>query len=310
MLKGATQVCSSGAYTERQGLSQYLSLGYIPYGTTGLNGTASATLEYTTDDFAIAQFAAALGDSTDASTFATRSHNWQNLYNAAVGYIEPRSSTGSFVTDTSGRVGFHDGTDAQYTWMVPYDLSDLFNAMGGDATVVSRLNSYFSKLNAGNASRYANMGNEPSSADPWEYDFAGQPWQTQATVRQVVNQLYTDAPGGLPGNDDLGQISSWEVWGALGLFPEYPGAGDLVIGSPLFPSITLTLGSGYTVTITANGANSSAPYVQSLSVNGTATTQLWLPFSALASGASLNFTLGSSPNTSWGNSPTDTPPSF
>jgi predicted alpha-1,2-mannosidase len=310
MLKGANQTCTSGSYIERQGLSQYLSLHYIPYGTAGLNGTASATLEYTSDDFAISQFAGALGDGTDAATFKTRSHYWQNLFNSKVGYIEPRDSNGNFVTDTSGRVGFHGGTDAQYTWMIPYDLADLFKDLGGNQAVVSKLNTYFTQLNAGKASRYAYMGNEPSSPDPWEYDFAGQPWNTQNVVREVVNQLYTDTTSGLPGNDDLGQTSSWNVWASIGFFPEYPGAGDLVIGSPLFSSITLNLGTGHTVTINSSGAATNAPYVQSLLMNGAATSQLWVPFSALAPGASFQFTLGTNPNTSWGTASGDTPPSF
>jgi predicted alpha-1,2-mannosidase len=298
MLKGATQTCTFGNYVERQGLSQYLSLGYIPYGPSGLRGTSSATLEYTSDDFAISQFAQALGDGSDATAFLKRAQNWKNLYDAATGLIEPKDASGNFVSNTSGSVGFHGGTATQYTWMIPYNLAGLFAQMGGNQTAVSRLDQFFSQLNAGQSTNYANLGNEPCLADPFEYDFAGQPWKTQATVRQAITQLYSATTGGIPGNDDLGTLSSWYVWSAVGLFPEYPGTGDLVLGSPLFSQSTINMSNGKQVLINAPGALDSTPYVQSLSLNGQSSTQLWQPFSTLANGATLQFTLGTSANTS------------
>ncbi len=312
MIKGATQGCTSGSYIERPALSQYLSQGYIPYGTSGVNGTSSATLEYAADDFAISQFARALNDPNDATTFAKRAENWQNVFNTATGYIEPRNADGTYPSTFSptSLKGFHDGNAAQYSWMVPYNVGGLFTKMGGNQNVVSRLNNFFKQLNAGPTSAYAYMGNEPNEPSPWEYDFAGQPWQTQNTVRRVITQLYTPTPNGLAGNDDLGEISSWYVWGALGMFPEYPGAGNLVLGSPLFSQITISLDNGHQVQISASGAADNAPYVQSLSANGQASTQLWQPFSTLANGASFQFVLGTTANTSWGTGSGDVPPSY
>lgn len=310
MLKGAKQTCTSGSYVQRQGLSQYLSLGYIPYGTSGLKGTSSATLEYTTDDFAISQFAQALGDSGDAAAFLQRAQNWQNIYNPATGRIEPKAASGHFVANASGSTGFHDGTAAQYTWMVPYNLAGLFAKMGGNQAAAARLDKFFTQLNAGPLSNYANLGNEPCLAAPQEYDFVGQPWKTQATVRRAISQLYSATPGGIPGNDDLGTLSAWYLWSAIGLFPEYPGAGNLVLSSPLFSSITINLGNGHQVQINASGAADNAPYVQSLSVNAQPSTRLWQPFSTLANGTTFQFNLGTSPNTSWGSGTTDAPPSF
>src|SRR5260370_338549 len=173
MLKGATKTCTAGSYVERQGLSQYLSLGYIPYGTSGLRGTSSATLEYTSDDFAISQFAQALGDTSNAATFLKRAQNWQNLYDSATGLIEPKNSSGSFVSNTSGSVGFHGGTATQYTWMVPYNLAGLFTKMGGNQTAVNRLDPLFSQMKEREFSNYAYLGNGSCVADPIEKDFAG-----------------------------------------------------------------------------------------------------------------------------------------
>jgi len=111
-------------------------------------------------------------------------------------------------------------------------------------------------------------------------------------------------------NDDLGEQSSWYMWGAMGMFPAYPGTGDVVLGSPLFPHITIALGNGKLLQISASGAADNAPYVQSLTVNGQSSTRLWQSVSMLMNGANFNFTLGTSPNTAWGAGATDVPPSF
>jgi predicted alpha-1,2-mannosidase len=310
MIKGATQ---SGAaprgYVERPHLRDYVDFGYIPRDHDGWS--AARTLEYSTADFSIAQFAQALGDTATFNTFMRRAQSWQNLFNPATGYIQPRLSDGEFVSNfnpASGD-GYIEGNGAQYTWMVPYNLHALFNAMGGNQRVAGRLDSFFTQLNAGPDAPYSWLGNEPDLEAPWAYDFAGAPWRTQAVVRQAMNQLFSPHPGGLPGNDDLGTVSAWYVWAALGLYPEIPGVGDLVIGSPLFPQITLHLAHGE-VTITAPGASDTTPYVQSLTVDCQPYSKPWLPLAAIAKGATLQFTLGTTPNSAWGADRADAPPSF
>ena len=320
MIKGATQNCTSsnGSYIERPGLSQYLSAGYIPLqpeSVNGIKGTGAATLEYTTDDFAISQFAKALGDTKDATAFLQRAQSWKTLFNPASGFIEPRNPNGTFIYPFSplNQSGFREGNAYQYTMMVPYNLKALFTLMGGNGRVVTRLNAFFSMLNEGPSSAYAFLGDEPGLSEPWDYDFAGQPWQTQATVRRAISQLYTTSPNGLPGNDDLGTMSAWYVWSAIGLFPISPGSSNLVLDSPLFPRIELTvggIGSGKQVHISAPEAKDTTPYVQSMTINGASSTHLWQPFSTLKNGASLRFHLGSSANTSWGIDSDDVPPSF
>ncbi len=153
-----------------------------------------------------------------------------------------------------GQVGFEEGNAIQYTWSVPQNLAGLFAAIGGNAAVVSKLNTFFTQLNAGRKQPYDWAGNEPSLGIPWEYDYAGAPWRTQSVVRRIITTLYGPTPNGEPGNDDLGAMSSWYVWAALGLYPETPGRGELVLGSPLFPHITMTLGSGHAIVIDAPGA--------------------------------------------------------
>jgi predicted alpha-1,2-mannosidase len=306
---GALSAMINGQPKIREGLSDYLKLGYVAAGTT--SNSADITQEYSNADFAIARLAQALGDGADYTTYLNRSNNWQHVFNTSSGYIQPRNSDGSWAANFSPTSdnGFQEGDSAQYSWMQPYNLSGLFGLMGGNTKVVSRLDTLFTKLNDGPTSPYAFMGNEPSFEVPWEYDFAQAPSHTQNVIRQIQTQLFMNATGGLPGNDDGGAMSSWYVFSAIGLYPEITGVGGFVIGSPLFTSVKVHLAGGHTLQINAPGASDTSPYVQALSLNGNATTSLWLPWSTVQKGATLNFTLGSSA-TSWGSGAGDAPPSY
>jgi predicted alpha-1,2-mannosidase len=302
MLRGATQKTSG--YEERPGLADYLAKGYVP-------NAAADTLEYTSADFAIAQLARRLGDSASHDTFVKRAQYWQNLYNPATGYLEPRNTDGSFSEpfNPANPSGYVEGNGAQYTWMVPYDLGGLVAALGGGAAVTGRLDEFFTKLNAGTHDPHAFLGNEPTLQTPWLYDYTGVPAKTQALVRRVQSELYNPTPAGLVGNDDLGEMSSWYVWSALGMYPIVPGRAELVLNSPLFDQAVITTGSGKTITINAPGAAAN-PYVTGLSVNGTPSTRAWLPESFATGGGTLDYTLQSTPDSAWATAPADAPPSF
>lgn len=306
---GALSAMLNGQPKIREGYSDYITRGYVPQADT--SSSAISTQEYTNDDFAISQFAQALGDTFDYQTYLQRSNNWTNLFNScAGGYIFPRNSDGSWAsTNPTSNAGFQENDAAQSTWMETFDLASLISQMGGNAAVVSRLNTFFTQLNAGTNSQYAYMGNEPSLETPWTYDFAGAPAQTQSVVRRIQDQLYTNTPAGLPGNDDGGAMSSWYIFSALGLYPDIPGIGGFVLGSPLFPAATVQLAGGHTLQINASNAADGNPYVQSLTINGSPSTKLWLPWDTVSGGATLNFTLDDSAS-SWATGAADAPPSF
>ncbi|HEY4388253.1 MAG TPA: glycoside hydrolase family 92 protein, partial [Ktedonobacteraceae bacterium] len=293
---------------DRPGLNYLETLGYEPsdgsYGCCDFYGAASTTLEYNTADFSIGSFAQALGDTADYQKFTTRAQDWENLFNPSTGYLEPRNANGSFEAgfNPSSQSNWVEGNGAQYNWMVPFNLSGLFAAFGGNAKATQRLDTFFTQTNAGPDQPYAFLGNEPTLETPWEYDYLGAPYKTQNIVRQVEDTLYSTGPGGLAGNDDLGEMSSWYVFAALGMFPETPGTANLALGSPLFTSATVQRDSGQTIQINAPQASISTPYVQSLTVNGTASTKPWLPASFIASGGTLDYTLSDTANTTWGSS--------
>jgi hypothetical protein len=283
------------------------------------NGT-SETAEYASADFAIARVAMAASDKDVYQRFMQRAQNWENQFNPVTRYLQPRDASGQYPAGNAltvgqssfGQSGFQEGDAAQYNWGVPQNLAGLISAVGGNAAVVARLKPYFSQLNAGpNAPNYW-AGNETDLSDPWVYDYAGAPYLTQQTVRDIIDTLYGDTPGGEPGNDDLGAMSSWYVWAALGLYPETPGTSTLDVGSPLFPSAAIHLSDHHTVVITAPGASAGTPYLHGLSVNGAATQQAWVSGSQLLSSAetTLTFSLSSQPDQAWGQAPQDAPPSY
>jgi predicted alpha-1,2-mannosidase len=292
--------------TTNGGRAGYLQSGYI---TGGEWGQASSTLEYTSSDFAIAQFAGALGNTTIQKMLLSRSAYWQNLLNTSLNppLIAARNGNGSWINETqSSTDNYVEGNAEQYTWMVPYNPGGLMARLGTPQTVVARLDQFFTVLNAGMSLPNFYMGNEPTFEVPWLYNWTGQPAGTQRVVQQIMNSAFSTKPDGLPGNDDLGAVSGWYVWAALGLYPEIPGVGGFAIGSPQFPSITVKLGSGKTLTINAPGAPTSN-YVQSLAIDGRNQTSAWVSYDTLANGATLNFAMGGAAS-QWG--ATDLPPSY
>jgi putative alpha-1,2-mannosidase len=207
--------------------------------------------------------------------------------------------------------GFIEGNASQYVWMIPHDLPELFRRMGGAAVAVARLDDHFIELNAGTNRPYFYIGNEPEHGTPWTYNFAGAPWKTQALVRRIIDEEFTTSAGGLPGNDDLGATSSWLVWAYLGMYPVVPGTDVLIVHGPQFPSIVVHLASGGTLTIGGQGAGSpGSHFVQSLTVDGKASTKGFFRFADLAKGANLQFTMGTTANEAWGTGKADLPPSF
>jgi len=345
MVKGADQAESPhGLEIERQYLGQYLSQHYVDAGSLDLDSIdysdgASATLEYAIDDFSIAQLAGAAGEPALAASMMSRAHNWEYLFNPATGAVQAREADGSFpagpvlnpaLFEDGGQRGFEEGNPVQYTWSVPQDLFALGRLMGGEKSAVTRLNAYFTRLNAARFAPYDWAGNEPSLFVPWEYDYFGAPWRTQSVVRRIVTTLYTDDPVNEPGNDDLGAISSWYVWGAMGLYPVTPGTADLALASPLFPEVVLTLGDGNRLVLRAPGASANTPYVHSLTVTGiappparagcpgravvaTATTtwdRPWLPASAVTTGGTLTYRLSATPDRGWATTADAAPPSY
>lgn len=324
MQRGANDVgAACNGVPARPGLAAYLDRHYLPSDAPKMpHGPASTTLEYALSDFSIGKFAEAVGDAATAAAYLERGRYWRNVLDEAHeargfrGYVMPRLTSDAggapafAPVDVSDRSAFVEGNSAQYTFFAPHDVPGIIAGVGGEPAFIARLDDLFSELNAGVSRPHFYMGNEPQFGTPWEYPWAGAPWRTQAVVREIVSEVFSDAPDGLPGNDDLGATSAWLVWAMLGLYPEVPGVGGLVVGSPLFPRVTLHLENGKELIIVGEGAARDAPYVESLTLDGVPVTRAWLDWSALANGGELVFTLGRAPNPAWASGASERPPAM
>ncbi|WP_156297802.1 GH92 family glycosyl hydrolase [Mycobacterium paragordonae] len=318
MVSGATRGGAGvDGYVERPGIGAYLQLGYVPQ-LTEFGPGASITLEWSIDDFAISRFAAALGENGIAAEFQSRAQYWQNLFNPTTGYISPRSPSGLFrdgpgfreSSSAFGQPGYDEGNAEQYLWLVPQNVGGLVTALGGRKAAAARLDRFTKRLNEGPNDPYLWAGNEPGFGVPWLYNYIGRPWQTQRTVDRVRG-LFGPTPDGAPGNDDLGAMSSWYVWAALGMYPVTPGTALLAINTPLFDRAVIALPTGQSIRITAPGASglNRLKYIRGLRVNGEPSDRTYLPESLIRTGGEIAFSLGARPD-SWGTGASSAPPSF
>jgi predicted alpha-1,2-mannosidase len=312
-------------YVERPGIASYLERGYLPLNADSCSGGAlpgaSITLEWSVDDFAISRFADALGNSAIAAEFQDRAQYWQNLFNPTTHYISPRNVMGLFpegpgVVDPAqgcfSQLGFDEGNAEQYVWYVPQNIAGLVTALGGRKAVQDRLDRFTEQLNVGPEEPYLWAGNEPGFDVPWLYNYVGQPWKTQQLVDRVRSDLFSPTPDGEPGNDDLGAMSSWYVWAALGLYPSTPGTPILTVNAPLFDRVVIELPAGKSIRMFAPGASgpNRMKYIKSLSIDGRPADKTYLPDSIIHTGGDLAFTLSPKPNKGWGTGEASAPPSF
>ncbi|WP_328540953.1 GH92 family glycosyl hydrolase [Streptomyces sp. NBC_00344] len=313
--------CNVECVGQRPALDKYLDLGYVPSDSCHCWGGAAETLEDAAADYGISELSAQLGDRAGRKTFLDRSGNWTNVFDANAtpqgGYIRDRKADGTWAgTFTPGTgSGFVEGTSARYTWMVYSDVAGLARAMGGKDAATKRLDAFFRTpdgkfdFSAKDDTRY-DPTNEPDINTPYLYDYLGAPYRTQETVRAEMDQLWTDAPGGIPGNDDAGTMSSWYVFSALGMYPQNPSRADLTLSAPLFPHAVIHTGQGRTIKVNAPAASADNIYIQSLRTNGKKSDKPWVPASLVTHGGTLDYTLGAEPDTSWGSAAADAPPSF
>jgi len=191
--------------------------------------------------------------------------------------------------------------------------------MGGPQTFVAKLDDLFTASSAmpsdaaidisGFYGQYA-QGNEPSHHIAYLYNYAGAPWKTQQRVRDIMENLYSNTPEGLPGNDDCGQMSAWYILSALGFYPVDPVTANYVLGAPLFEKVSVRLGKGRELVIEAKPAPAPGPWVQSIQINGQPHTRSWFRHADIANGGTLAFTMASEPNKSFGANPAEAPPSM
>ena len=313
----------------RAGNETYIADGYVPYepsasgkpGDYDLQHGGSATLEYALADAALSVMAKGLGHADDAARYADRAQNYRSIWDSTTKSFRARGADGLFdpESDPASAPGFHEGTAVQYQWLVPQDMPALVGLMGGKDAAEKRLDDFFAydKVLADPADTAKNVwvsgsydyynqdkynpNNEPDLAAPYSYLWTGQPWKTTDVVRAALT-LFTDGPTGVTGNDDLGEMSAWNVASSLGIYPIQPGADLWGLSTPVFDRVDIALDRDYypsgSLTITADGVSDSSHYVQSLTADGAPVDRAYLTGQELTSAGTLAYTVGSKPS-SW-----------
>ncbi|SOB87380.1 alpha-1,2-mannosidase, putative [Sphingomonas guangdongensis] len=311
---------ASASYAPYGGLGEYMARGYVPIDREP--EAASKTVEYAYDDWTIARMAAAMGRPDVASTFAKRAGNWRNSFDVRTGFLRARKADGSWrepFDPTAINYGsdYTEGNAWQYSWFVPHDQAELFRQMGGNARVIAKLDRMFefdnSTVDYSHAEDIAGLigqyihGNEPSHHVAYLYSYAGAPWRTQERLKQIVESQYRATPDGLSGNDDLGQMSAWFVFTALGFYPVAPGSNEYVLGRPFVDRATLNLPSGKQFTVTAEGLSDTNRYVAQVRLNGRPLPRGFIRHDEVMAGGTLAFTMAAQPNRRWATTPAERP---
>lgn len=304
-------------------IPEYKKYGYVPMDV--LPESVSITLEYAYDDYAIARMFEAMGKTELAKDYYARAMSYRNVFDPETKFMRGRDTKGNWNPDFNAYEAkymgaFTEGNSMQYSFYVPHDVAGLIDLMGGDDAFEKRLDDLFdTHLSAdmikehediaGLIGNYAH-GNEPSHHIAYLYNYAGKPWRTQERIRQIMDTLSSDKPDGLAGNDDVGQMSAWYIFSAMGFYPVAPGDLSYAIGAPQTPKVTLKLANGKTFTTTAKGLSKTHKYIQSVSLNGKPLNRNYLTHADIMAGGELKYVMSDKPNKAWGSEISARPPSM
>ncbi|NND88136.1 MAG: glycoside hydrolase family 92 protein, partial [Flavobacteriaceae bacterium] len=303
------------AMQDRLGLRNYKKTGFIP--VVEESESVSNTLEYAYDDWTIAIMAQEMGKMEDYHTFIKRAQSYKNLYNPKTGFMQGRFRNTWFGPFDPYEVNFNytEANAWQYSLYVPQDISGLIQLMGGKDKFEKHLDELFTAEEktsgrdqadiTGLIGQYAH-GNEPSHHMAYLYNFVQQPAKTQRLVRQILNELYSNTPEGISGNEDCGQMSAWYVFSSLGFYPVTPGSNQYIIGSPLFEKASINLENGNTFSIISNNNSENHPYIASATLNGQSLNRSYLFHDEIMDGGQLVLEMSNTP-TSWASDASEVP---
>jgi len=303
-----------GSANGRPGWKEYFVDGYVPF-TPQTQGSTAWTLEFAYDDFCGYQLAKTTGNSFYQNVFARQMYNYKNLYDPATGFMRAKDAKGKWIEpfdplDWGGP--YTEGNAWHWTWSVFHDVQGLINLMGGDQYFTAKIDSVFispgtikvggygqvihemTEMAAFKMGQYA-QGNEPIHHLVYLYNYAGQPWKAQMHVREIMSKMYNSTENGYPGDEDEGQMSSWYVLSAAGFYSVCPGTDQYVIGSPVFPKMTITLENGNKFVVEAENNSPENVYIQSATLNGQNYTRNWLSHQDIVKGGTLHLVMGPHP---------------
>lgn len=307
--KLALEAMQASSMRDDRGMKYIKEKGYIPADKE--HESVSKAMEYAISDWSIAQLADSLGEDDVAKYYNKRALAYRQYFDKTTQLMRPIMSDGTFKTpfkpfETIPEVGdYTEGNAWQYTWLVPQDVNGLIDLFGSKESFVKKLDSLFivdGDLGdtpppdvSGLIGMYA-QGNEPSHHIPYLYAYAGQQWKTAKLVRRIMNEMYTDKPDGLCGNEDCGQMSAWYILSAMGFYQVNPADGIFTFGSPLFDKATINLENGKKFTITAQNQSKENVYIKEAILNGKSLHRSNITYKEIMNGGELVFIMSSTPN--------------
>jgi predicted alpha-1,2-mannosidase len=285
----------------------YDSLGYMPAGADWQG--AARTLDFCFDDWCAAKVAKKMNFTDDYTYFINRSEFYKNQFNPKVGLTWPRLKDGTFKPNHDPKFisydsDFTEGNGWQYTFLVQHDPMGLIGLYPSTEKFLEKFDSMFvasnvplSNVGDVEVGRYGQYihSNEPSHHIIYLYNYAGQPYRTQKLISEVLKTEYRNAPDGLAGNEDCGQMSAWYVFNAMGLYPFNPASGNYDFGSPILQKAVIHLPEGKTFTISAPKVSDKNCYIQSIKFNGKPYKKLYITHSDILRGGELHFEMGDKP---------------
>lgn len=305
----AFDAMKKSAMSDIMGLQWYRQYGYVP--SDREVESVSKTLEYAYDDWCIAQMAKAMGKESDYRLFTDRSTYFKNIFDTTTLFMRGKETTGAWRTPFDPYAVDHrnndytEGNAWQYSWYVPHDVAALIRLNGGKERFIERLDSLFEQTSvlkgenvspdvSGLVGQYAH-GNEPSHHIAYLYNYAGAPRKTQERVAEIMNTMYKNAPDGLSGNEDCGQMSAWYVFSAMGLYPVNPADQKYDIGTPQFERMVLRVPNGKTFVVETDNISDKLMYVKSVTLNGMKLNRTYLYHNEIVEGGYLRFTMDVNP---------------
>jgi predicted alpha-1,2-mannosidase len=315
MLKDATEAPPPDRpYVGEEGVEWMNKLHYLPADKITY-GSVAMTQEYSLAYASLYRVAQALGKNDDAKRMYDRALDYRNVFDQEDKFFRPRNADGTWVPDfnpAQDSHGFVEGTGWHYRSFAPADLGWLVKAFGQERFNTS-MTEFFDYPVPGWYGRYFNSFNETDLQAPFVFNFSGQPWKSQQVVRRILRENYTNAPDGVPGNDDCGAMSSWAVLSMMGIYSVDPASLAYELVGPTFPKIIVHLQSPYAgraFTITSTDSSGTKPYIQRVTLNGREHARNWIEFHDITDGGSLQFDLGPAANRQWGTAAGNAPPSL
>ncbi|UZR96965.1 GH92 family glycosyl hydrolase [Chondrinema litorale] len=267
----------------RHHLEDYHKLGYLP---SDIPESITRTVEYAYDDWALAQFANVMQDDAIYLKALDRSLGYRHVFNPEMLFMQPVKD-GVF-NNNPGTFGYKEGDQWVYTFAIPFQPVDLVNLMGGDESFANMLDSALSN-------EIILFDNETMFHVPYMFTYANHPELTQQWVHDVLVNRFLPTPGGIPGNDDLGSMSSWYVFSALGFYPTAPGKPNYDMVAPLFKSATVHLPNTQDLVIQSDKKSENDKYIQSIYIDGKAHDKLWISHEVVSQGGTLSYQVQETP---------------